>query len=238
MPQPLNLHCSHCGAQLAVTDEYLMQYGGQDTTCPVCKQVFTLPTHAEVFPTAPPTLHYAGSRAPYQRSELFYDGQGLVMVKGCVPPHRCVKCNEPTNGYTWSKTLYWHPPLLYFLILFPGLLIYAIVAMLVRKSAKVSVGLCPVHRAARTKRVIIATISCFVGVGLLIGIPIISSDLPRASRDSTTLIGVISGIVILLAGLVYTATAVAVVTPRRIDEHFVYLKRAGEPFLQTLPPFS
>lgn len=242
MAQPINIACVHCGANLAVNDEYLTQYGGQDTTCPVCKAVFTLPTLEQAIPAATPMLGYAGPRTPYQRDEVFYDGTGLVMAKGCYPPDRCIKCNEPTNGYTWSKTMYWHHPAFYFLILFPGLVVYAIVAICVRKSAKVTVGLCPIHRAARTRRVLIATVSCLLGLGLLIGTPILSSENPfqmtRDSRETMTMIGVIGGIVILLAGLIYTAVGVAVVTPRRIDDHFVYLTRAGAPFLATLPRFT
>lgn len=242
MPQPINIPCVHCGAQLAVNDEYLMQYGGQETTCPVCQEVFTLRTLDQAIPAATPMLGYAGPRTPYQQNELFYDGKGLVMVKGCMPPDRCIKCNEPTNGYTWSKTMYWHHPAFYLLLLGLGPLIYAIVALCIRKSAKVTVGLCPVHRAARSRRVIIATVSCLLGLGLLIGLPVMAANnllqMSRDSCDTMATVGAIAGIVILLAGLVYTAVGVAVVTRRRIDDHFVFLNRAGAPFLATLPRFS
>jgi len=242
MAQPINIACVHCGANLAVNDEYLTQYGGQDTTCPVCKAVFTLPTLEQMIPAGTPMLGYAGPRMAFHQREVFYDGTGLVMAKGCYPPDRCIKCNEPTHGYIWSKTMYWHHPAFYLLILFPGLLVYLIVALCVRKSAKVTVGLCPIHRAARTRRVLIATVSCLLGLGLLIGAPILSSENPfhmtRDSRQTMTMIGIIGGTVILLAGLIYTAVGVAVVTPRRIDDQFVYLTRAGVPFLSTLPRFT
>lgn len=35
--------CPTCSAPLSVSDEYLAQYGGQQTTCPTCQQPFIIP---------------------------------------------------------------------------------------------------------------------------------------------------------------------------------------------------
>jgi len=238
-PQPMTIDCARCGAMLSVTDQYLAQYAGQPTTCPTCNQVFNLPSYPPAAPMgtpgAPPMLGYAGPRG-YASANVAYDGIGLVMRKGCEGPNRCVKCNAPTEDYFWSKTMYWHPSWLYVLILFPGLLIYAIVALCVRKSGRISVALCPVHRSARNRNMLIAWLICFLGLGMLIGLPILSSSMHHSDADITVAIGVIGGIVVLFGGLVFSAVAVPVLMPRRIDDNFLYLKRAGQPFLESLPP--
>jgi hypothetical protein len=46
---------------------------------------------------------------------------------------------------------------------------------------------------------------------------------------------VLVGILLLLFGLIFGATAVPVVTPRRIDDHYVYMRKAGRAFLESLP---
>ena len=57
-----------------------------------------------------------------------------------LPCDTCVKCGRPA-ARKLKRTLYWHNPGLYFLILL-YLLIYLIVALIVRKQLKVTIGLC------------------------------------------------------------------------------------------------
>jgi hypothetical protein len=229
MPQQFTIHCPTCNATLAVSDEYLAQYGGQTTTCVVCRNAFSIPMAGAV-----PTLGYASAYVPPRSAELYCDAGGLVMRKDAEGPDCCVKCNAPADGYRWTKRMYWHHPALYLMILFPGLLIYAIVALCVRKSGKISVGLCPIHRAARTRNIIIACVLCFGGLAMLIGGPMMAASMRGHEGDVYGMGGVIGGLVALLVGLFYTALFVPVLSPRRIDDHYVYLSRAGRPFLDTL----
>jgi hypothetical protein len=230
MPQPLIINCPACGAAMTLDDAYLAQYGGQTTTCPTCQQPFTIPPPDSA---GPGVISYAN---PFASAGMLYDdGVGLVMQKSAIGPDRCVKCNAAADGYRWSKALYWHHPAFLLLILFPGLLIYLIVALCIRQSGRISVALCPLHRAARRTRIWIAWGIFFLGLALLIGGPVMASNTHGDESDRYALIGVLGGILTLLASGIYAAITVPVLTPRKIDEHYVYLARAGRPFLDTLP---
>ena len=56
-----------------------------------------------------------------------------------VFPHRCVKCNEPTEPPNKRRTVYWHHPAVYVLLLV-YVIVYIIVAVIVRKTAKIDPG--------------------------------------------------------------------------------------------------
>ena len=187
-------------------------------------------------PQAPGVLPYANARvAGMQQNVIGFDGVGLVMAKGLIAPDRCVKCNAPGDGRPVVKTLYWHHPALFILILFPGLIIYAIVALCVRKSGKVSLSLCPVHRSVRRRNMMIAWGVALLGLTLLIGGPVIASNTNGHDNDWIGVTGALSGIVLILTGAILGATIVPVVSPRKIDEYWLYLKGAGRPFLDSLP---
>ena len=240
------LHCNNCGAAMTLAHDYLARYGGQTTTCPTCQQPLVIPTAApsESVPTAAPVdappavLAYATPHThahAHVQNPIGYDGVGLVMARNLIGPDRCVKCNAPAEGFQLLRRLSWHHPSLYVLILFPGILIYAIVALCVRKSAQVKVGLCPVHRAAHRRNKAIAWSLCLLGLALLIGVPAVLSGQRGPDVGDYKAAGALGGIVSLLVGLVYAAVAVPVVSPRRIDDRYVYLSKAGRPFLESLP---
>jgi hypothetical protein len=240
------LHCNNCGAAMTLAHDYLAHYGGQTTTCPTCQQVLVIPTAVppDGVPTATPAgpppavLAYATPHThahAHAQNPIGYDGVGLVMARNLIGPDRCVKCNAPAEGYQLLRRLSWHHPALYVLILFPGIVIYAIVAMCVRKTARLTIGLCPVHRAAHRRNKAIAWLLCLLGLAMLIGIPAVLADQRGPDVGSYQAMGALAGIVTLLVGLVYAAVAVPVVSPRRIDDHYVYLSKAGRAFLESLP---
>ncbi len=99
-------------------------------------------------PYAPP-IGARASRIPSDAAgDIFRDGGFLVARDGTPFPDRCVRCNHAAEGFRLKKTFYWHPPNWYALVLL-NLLIYAIVAMVVRKKASFEVALCPRHRSRR-----------------------------------------------------------------------------------------
>lgn len=77
-------------------------------------------------------------------------------------PPRCIKCGAPANAKPVVKTFYWHHPALYLVIL-AGVLIYAIVAIVVRKSIKVAVPLCAEHAKRRSIAVTLAWVLPLIG---------------------------------------------------------------------------
>jgi hypothetical protein len=148
----------------------------------------------------------------------------LVMTKDAQLPDRCTMCNNPANGFRLKRNLYWHPPAWYLLIC-AGLLIYAIVALIVRKKASIEIGLCRTHVQKR-KRAIAITL-------LLIGVSILVVVL--ATIKEPTLI-LLSG-AIFIGALIYGVVAVPPVTPAKITDRLVYLKGVSPAYLNMLSDF-
>lgn len=243
MPQASIIHCPHCGTELEVTPEYIAQYGGKRTHCVACGGLFDLPgvealrNHQPIPPPpfaavrSPPVLAYALPSQP-ANANIFASGNDLVMAKNVVSPARCVKCNAPA-AHRWSKTLYWHNPGLYILILFPGLLIYAIVALCVRKSGRVTLFLCPAHAARRRRNLMWAWMIALAGVASIYGAVWAGNSRDRSIQDWTPLF-LFSSIVLIIGGIVCGIFASRVVSPRRIDDQFLTLRGAGQAFLSSL----
>ncbi|GAB2518299.1 hypothetical protein [Lysobacter humi (ex Lee et al. 2017)] len=153
------------------------------------------------------------------------DGRdGVYVPRGADLPARCVRCNAPVAGARKRRTLYWHSPWLYLLIAI-GLLVYAVVALIVRRRAEASPGLCALH-AAQVRR------TRWIGVGL--GLGAFGAMFAAFSSDRVGL-----GLLCLLAAcVVFAVTAIRarLVRPTRIDERGMRLVGFGEAFLASIPP--
>jgi hypothetical protein len=165
---------------------------------------------------------------------MWREGKILLMSKGAEFPDRCVKCNSPAMGYRLKRDLSWHPQLLYLMIIFPGLLFYVIVALIVRKTAKIQVPLCRRHRAARRRDIAIGWMGSLAGIAMMFSAAVVSDSLPEPGGA----VFVIAGIVTLLVAIIYGATLARVVVPQRIDTNLVWLKGVCPAFLATLPDAS
>jgi hypothetical protein len=146
----------------------------------------------------------------------------LVMTKQAFLPSRCIKCNEPT-GERLKRKLTWHHPAIYLSILV-SILFYAIIAMVVRKSATVELGFCEEHLAKRHKHLMITWALGIAGV--------LSFPFGGAMEDVNT---IIIGILLLGVTAVYGIVTLRVVVPTKIDDHFVWIKGAGPEYLQEFP---
>ncbi len=81
------------------------------------------------------------------------DGNKLVIPHGAQLPDRCVKCNAPAQGFRLRRRLTWlHPA--YLLLLFAGLIVYAIASAIASKSVEVQIGVCPKHRQQRLRAIV------------------------------------------------------------------------------------
>lgn len=146
----------------------------------------------------------------------------LVMTKEASLPNRCVKCNAPAADRLKRK-LQWHHPALYLLI-FASILVYAVVAMVVRKTAIVNVGLCEEHRESRRLSIIIT---------LLLALVAVMSSVAAVQFEMPVLFLVSLGLV--LAATIYGIVTLRVVAPTKIDEHLVWLKGVNADYLQEFP---
>ncbi|MFN9852898.1 MAG: hypothetical protein ACK57P_13865, partial [Planctomycetota bacterium] len=84
-----------------------------------------------------------------QSGEIFQKGKLLIAHKSASFPNRCIKSNEPTTERL-KRSLSWHHPLI-FLLLLVNLLIYVLVAMIVRKTAVFQIPLAARYKAARIR---------------------------------------------------------------------------------------
>lgn len=154
--------------------------------------------------------------------DYWREGNVLVMKQDSALPARCVKCNEPAVEPMKERRFYWHHPGWYLFILI-NIVVYAIIAMIVRKKARVAVGLCPKHLLRR--RIFLA-----IGWGsFLFGLAAIFSGLSPDRGDM-----VLVGISLLLIGIIAGMIGSRIVYPSRITKEEVRLKGCGNEFLDSL----
>lgn len=162
---------------------------------------------------------------------IWRDGGKLITTREAVLPQYCVKCNAPADGFYGQRKLYWYHPALALLILL-NLLIFAIVAMILRKKATLMVGLCRRHHKRRLW--LIATTWFFVlaGIVIMIGGPVEGMEL---REEWLVMAGLLGGLVLLIAALVAGLMA-RVLVPTKIDDRYAWFKGCGNEFLSQFPP--
>jgi hypothetical protein len=140
-------------------------------------------------------------------------------------PPLCVKCGAPANGKPVMKTFYWHHPALYLIIL-AGVLIYVIVAMIVRKSMKVSVPVCAHHAQRRSTAVMLAWVLPLIGLVDVFVLPSFNVD--------GGLVALIT-MVLIFTGIIIWAVVGLPIRPKRIDQYSGEFSGFCEAFLQQFP---
>ncbi|MGH9970507.1 MAG: zinc finger Ran-binding domain-containing protein [Pyrinomonadaceae bacterium] len=201
--------CKRCGTSLLINSSPIPE-PASETSRPVTEDGYVLPP--------PPSVGFYPNNPGVWR-----DKSTLVMSKGAPLPDRCVKCNEPAHGQRLKRKLSWHHPALY-IVIFVALLIYLIIAMILRKTATVEVGLCEVHMAKRRKALLVTWLLVIIGVLGIAG--------SFVAEDGTY---ALIGFLFLLAGIIYGVVAARVVAPAKIDDRFVWLKGINKDYLNALP---
>ncbi len=146
----------------------------------------------------------------------------LIMTRQALLPDRCIKCNEPSDRKL-KRNLSWHHPALYLVVL-AGVLFYAILALILRKSATIEIGLCENHSALRKRDMVITWALGLLSVG---------SFFLAIQFEDLTFAGI--GVLLILATAVYGIVRVRVVTPTKIDENLIWLKGFNRDYLADLP---
>ncbi len=176
---------------------------------------------------------YAPSRASLKQHEhlgpidqVRRDGKWVVLPRHAALPPRCVKCNGEVDEPTRQRTLYWHHAGVYALLLV-NLLIYAIVAAIVRKKAVIAPGLCAEHKRKRRD----AILTCWVGILLAFATPFVFGS------DEYFGLVLLFSVVLFIAVIVYAMVRGRIVYARKIDEDEVRLGGCGRGFLDSLPEY-
>lgn len=175
-------------------------------------------------PYAPPQARVAARpTALDEGTQVWREGELVVLTPSGELPPRCVKCNADAEHPIKERTVYWHSPWLYVLILV-SVLIYLIVALIARKSARVSPGLCGEHRKQRNNVITGSLLAAALGIGLIVvGI-----------SNSNGSVGLLGGFV-LLGAIIFGMAKGRLVYATRIDANRISLKGCGEAFLVSLP---
>jgi hypothetical protein len=155
------------------------------------------------------------------------EGAHAVCPLEAVWPARCVRCNKPVTTPLMKRTLYWHHPAVY-LLLMTNVIIFAVVAAIVRKRGIVHLALCEEHRKRRALGLWVGwggSILCFIA--MIVAAPALSSD-------EAVLVILILGLVGFLVCIVVGVLMGQIVAPVRIDKQLIRV-RVGKPFLYSLP---
>jgi len=162
--------------------------------------------------------------APFpQEPGVWQDGLALITSKAIILPDRCVKCNAPANGYRLKRNLSWHDPLFYLIVL-ASPLIYVIVAMIVRKRARVDIGLCESHKQNRSIALFVAWFLFLAGVAAIV----------LAFASESGMIGLV-GILLVIAAAIYGSLGPRMIYASKIDERFAWIKGVNREYLSQFP---
>jgi len=158
---------------------------------------------------------------------LWREGNVLVLHKMAPLPNICLKSNQPAERRL-KRNLQWHHPAV-FLAIIPGLLVYAIIALIVMKKATLHVPLTEEWFSRRRTRMLISW--GMVGLSVLLFIVgVMNVD----STDWGAFL-IIGGIVLCLASAIFGLIACRLFTPKRITDEYVWLKGVHPEFLDRLP---
>lgn len=168
-------------------------------------------------------------------AEAWRDGKFLVVRNGADLRDRCLKCNAPAEGYRFSRRLSWHRP--GWLILFVvNWFLYLLVYFVVRWQARVTVGLCPVHRESRRQAILAGWLAAFVGfITILVGASWIDGLGPAPPSVG---IALLIGLLLILGGIIGGILGARVLVPVRINEHYVWLSKVSPQYLAELPDWN
>ena len=93
-------------------------------------------------------------------SQMYIDGDQIIVRSGCVLPFRCVKTSQPVSACDMvRKDFYWCPPLVLGIVLILlGPLLMFFVYLGVRKKCALTYGVHPSYRKKHGKRLLIKSL--------------------------------------------------------------------------------
>lgn len=163
------------------------------------------------------------------------DGDKLVTVPRAALPQQCVKCGAPADGWYGPRTFTWHHPALALLVLLGvfGLIALVVVALVMRKSATLDIGLCAAHRSRRRTAIGVTWLLVLAGVAAIAGGVYAMNEY---RNDWGALIGTLTALALWIAAAVVYTKLGTFLTPKKIDAAYATFKGAGVEFLNLFPP--
>lgn len=186
--------------------------------------------YANVNPYAAPQIGTYSAQPAMQQpfAGLWRQDKLLVMHRSAPLPDICLKSNQKATQRL-KRSLSWHHPAVYFLVLI-HILLYVVVALVIRKTAVIHIGLSDEWIAIRRRRMMIAW-------GLvLLGIVTAFATIPLAEFEWSPLL-ILAGIVLFLGGTIYGVAACRLVVPKRMTDEYIWLKGVHPEFLARLEPW-
>jgi hypothetical protein len=199
--------CTICGKKVGA--ENLIELLG-NRVCADCK------------PMAVQSLR-EGASLPAKNHTAWREGKKVVAHSQTALPARCFKCNQDVTTPPLTRKLYWHP-VGYYVLLFFNVIVYVIVAMIVRKKATLDIYLCDRH-VKRHKYFIIGGWS-----GAILGIFGIFAGIIFNLGWLLAL-----GFLLLVAAVIAGVAGAQLVRTVRIKGDTVWLAGSGKEFMASLP---
>jgi hypothetical protein len=201
--------CIECGNSFAQSE---MICYGDAWICARCKPVF-FQRIREGAPLASGGANVWRSRA------------SLVTLSGTALPVRCAKCGGPVTGRHIPRTLYWHQPWVYVLIIV-SLPVYIIVSLIVRKKAKLAIPVCEEHRRKRNVAIL---------VSWLLVVLALAGFTAAIAQDSG--LWAMVGLGLVVASIVLGLWKGTLVSAKKIDGDYVWVNGFSKEYLESLPEF-
>jgi hypothetical protein len=158
---------------------------------------------------------------------LWRQGNLLVMHKHAPLPDICVKSNLPATKRL-KRNLSWHHPLV-FLAVLVHIILYVVIALIVRKTATIYIAMTDEWFAIRRQRMMIAW--SVVGLSVLMffaGMVLVTNEVDWGA------IPLVLSFLVFLGGLIYGLVACRMVTPKRMTDEYIWLKGVHPEFLNRL----
>ena len=163
---------------------------------------------------------------------LWRVGKRLVMSPGAKLPFVCVKTNRPADLW-FPRRLSWHHRMLILLCFLGlcGIIAYVAIALLVRKTIDIEIGLCQ-QVVNRRRRIITSALMAALAGAVLTTVGFIVGQ-----ERGWGIWLAIAGIVTILAAAVVGAFKAQVVHAVRITDDYAWIAGAHPDFLEALPNF-
>lgn len=175
------------------------------------------------------------SLAPQESSwqGLWRDKRDLVMHKNAKLPSLCVKTGESTTQRGIVRKMSWHTPWIA-LTIFAGILIYVILALVLRKKATIEIPLSDNARGRRTTRIILSWVTALGSLAFMAGCIFVLMNARNASPIAV--IGIFGGLIGFIAAALIGQSAAQVLRPTKITDTHVWLRGVHPSILEQLPP--